>query len=238
MHLEASAFGLVDYCINASRVNPYREFTSETEKALSDVFDASPRVLSDLKKNGKDSKYLRAKCSATGTTGVHACSINGDLALLAALVEAGGRPFDKGIGGKDCEWMARRRGHRRVLAYLQTVEKPPPITEVVEGERQRAERLRADQISVGARVYYRSPRRLGVVRYIGCVDYARGVMVGVELDEPTGKHNGTVKGRFYFECPQSTGIFCQPSDLELVDGTKLPVVDDFRPAPQPILSYL
>lgn len=39
----------------------------------------------------------------------------------------------------------------------------------------------------------------GVIAYVGVTTFATGKWVGVILDEPKGKNNGTVKGTSYFE---------------------------------------
>ena len=39
--------------------------------------------------------------------------------------------------------------------------------------------------------------------------------VGVELDEPVGKNNGTVQDKEYFSCPDRHGIFTLQSRLQL-----------------------
>ncbi|POW18777.1 hypothetical protein PSHT_05432 [Puccinia striiformis] len=41
--------------------------------------------------------------------------------------------------------------------------------------------------------------------------------IGVELDEPRGKNNGSVDGHPYFECPPNRGIFIQPDRVTLGD---------------------
>jgi dynactin 1 len=38
----------------------------------------------------------------------------------------------------------------------------------------------------------------GLVAYIGMTSFAVGKWVGVVLDEPKGKNNGTIKGNTYF----------------------------------------
>ncbi|XP_062322769.1 kinesin-like protein KIF13A isoform X2 [Osmerus eperlanus] len=56
-------------------------------------------------------------------------------------------------------------------------------------------------------------KRSGTVHYVGGVEFAKGIWVGVELDLAVGKHNGTVQGRVYFRCAPSHGVFVKPSRL-------------------------
>eukprot|EP00753_Platysulcus_tardus_P017957 PLAT6649.1.p1 GENE.PLAT6649.1~~PLAT6649.1.p1 ORF type:complete len:609 (-),score=252.90 PLAT6649.1:75-1778(-) len=53
----------------------------------------------------------------------------------------------------------------------------------------------------------------GTVRYIGELQSYRGTFFGVELDEATGKHDGAFKGKRYFRCPASCGVFARISQL-------------------------
>lgn len=50
----------------------------------------------------------------------------------------------------------------------------------------------------------------GVVRYYGETGFAPGVWVGVELDEPCGKNDGSVKGHRYFSCLPLHGVYAPP----------------------------
>ncbi|XP_030013176.1 kinesin-like protein KIF13A isoform X5 [Sphaeramia orbicularis] len=56
-------------------------------------------------------------------------------------------------------------------------------------------------------------KRRGTVHYVGGVEFAKGIWIGVMLDLAVGKHNGTVQGRVYFRCPPGHGVFVKPSRL-------------------------
>ncbi|XP_056140476.1 CAP-Gly domain-containing linker protein 2 isoform X2 [Lampris incognitus] len=49
--------------------------------------------------------------------------------------------------------------------------------------------------------------KMGVVRYMGETDFAKGEWCGVELDEPLGKNDGAVAGTRYFQCLPKFGLF-------------------------------
>ncbi|KAL9139397.1 CAP-Gly domain [Amphidinium carterae] len=53
----------------------------------------------------------------------------------------------------------------------------------------------------------------GTVQYVGKVGFAAGEWVGVQLDTPTGMHDGSVFNVPYFSCPPKTGIFCTPAEV-------------------------
>ena len=48
--------------------------------------------------------------------------------------------------------------------------------------------------------------QIGILRYCGCTDFAKGQWAGVELHEPQGKNNGSVGGKTYFQCKPKHGI--------------------------------
>jgi tubulin-folding cofactor B len=61
----------------------------------------------------------------------------------------------------------------------------------------------------------------GIVRYVGKRDGAKGFWVGVELDEPFGKNNGTLNGKTYFECDENFGVFVKPVKVKVGDYPKI-----------------
>uniref|UniRef100_A0A4W5NAB0 Dynactin subunit 1 n=1 Tax=Hucho hucho TaxID=62062 RepID=A0A4W5NAB0_9TELE len=57
----------------------------------------------------------------------------------------------------------------------------------------------------------------GTVAYVGATLFATGKWVGVILDEPKGKNDGTVQGKKYFQCDENCGIFVRQSQIQLVE---------------------
>uniref|UniRef100_A0A8C6TJK2 Dynactin subunit 1 n=1 Tax=Neogobius melanostomus TaxID=47308 RepID=A0A8C6TJK2_9GOBI len=60
---------------------------------------------------------------------------------------------------------------------------------------------------VGSLVEVIGKGQRGTVAYIGTTAFASGKWVGVILDEPKGKNDGTVQGKRYFTCEDNQGIF-------------------------------
>ncbi|KAK3078237.1 hypothetical protein LTS18_008092, partial [Coniosporium uncinatum] len=71
-----------------------------------------------------------------------------------------------------------------------------------------------------------SDDRRGTVRYIGDVPQipGLGLWIGIALDEPTGKNDGSIQGQRYFECATNSGVFVRPERVEVGDFAPL---DDF-----------
>ncbi|OON16744.1 CAP-Gly domain protein, partial [Opisthorchis viverrini] len=74
------------------------------------------------------------------------------------------------------------------------------------------------KLKVGTRVEVIGKDSIGTVAFIGPTQFSTGKWVGVVLDEPKGKNNGTVQGKRYFTCDENFGIFVRPTQLKLLDG--------------------
>nr|XP_050850660.1 dynactin subunit 1 isoform X2 [Vespula vulgaris] len=70
---------------------------------------------------------------------------------------------------------------------------------------------------VGQRVEISGKDCQGIIAYIGYPTFASGKWIGVMLDEPKGKNNGTVKGQQYFKCPDNHGMFVRQGQIILLD---------------------
>uniref|UniRef100_A0A0K8TT97 Putative cytoskeleton-associated protein n=1 Tax=Tabanus bromius TaxID=304241 RepID=A0A0K8TT97_TABBR len=77
-------------------------------------------------------------------------------------------------------------------------------------------------IAVGDRVIVSSGlgSRAGILKYVGETKFAQGNWCGVQLDEPTGKNDGSVDGVKYFECPPKYGIFVPISKVSLSPSSR------------------
>ncbi|KAJ3104726.1 hypothetical protein HDU97_008905 [Phlyctochytrium planicorne] len=66
----------------------------------------------------------------------------------------------------------------------------------------------------------------GTVRFVGQTDVKPGYWVGIELDEPIGKHDGTVAGKSYFTCKPKFGIMVRPNRVEVGDFAEEDLFED------------
>ncbi|KAL4624273.1 CAP-Gly domain-containing linker protein 4-like isoform X2 [Arapaima gigas] len=62
-------------------------------------------------------------------------------------------------------------------------------------------------------------QRTGVVRFHGKTSFAPGLWLGVELDKPSGKNDGSVGGVQYFSCAPKHGVFAPPSRVQRIHGS-------------------
>uniref|UniRef100_A0A8C8RLW1 Kinesin family member 13B n=1 Tax=Pelusios castaneus TaxID=367368 RepID=A0A8C8RLW1_9SAUR len=60
--------------------------------------------------------------------------------------------------------------------------------------------------------------KTGIVRYVGPTDFQEGTWVGVELDLPSGKNDGSIGGKQYFKCNPGYGLLVKPSRVKKASG--------------------
>uniref|UniRef100_T1J9Y0 Uncharacterized protein n=1 Tax=Strigamia maritima TaxID=126957 RepID=T1J9Y0_STRMM len=65
--------------------------------------------------------------------------------------------------------------------------------------------------------------KIGVIRYIGPVEFADDTWIGVEFSEPIGKNDGSVKEKRYFTCKPNYGLLVRPHKVTVrgINGAKL-----------------
>ncbi|RZC53107.1 hypothetical protein C5167_011967 [Papaver somniferum] len=73
-------------------------------------------------------------------------------------------------------------------------------------------------IKVGDRCEVEPGEKRGVVKFVGRAEnIAPGFWIGVQYDEPLGKHDGTVRGKRYFTCPSLHGAMVRPEKVKVGD---------------------
>jgi len=88
--------------------------------------------------------------------------------------------------------------------------------------------MNASSLAVGQKIEL-NDGRVAIIRFVGNTHFQPGDWVGVELEEPTGKNDGTVKGERYFECEQGYGMFLRPAGVRQV-------VEDVKPKARPSVA--
>ncbi|XP_059468998.1 dynactin subunit 1 isoform X2 [Neocloeon triangulifer] len=78
-------------------------------------------------------------------------------------------------------------------------------------------------LKVGQRVEITGKGLKGNVAFIGTTSFAPGKWVGVVLDTPGGKNNGTLQNKQYFQCEENHGMFVRHSQLTILDDSGQPM---------------
>lgn len=87
---------------------------------------------------------------------------------------------------------------------------------------------REQPLSLGTIVSISTPQGRGVVRFYGTTSFQIGKWVGIELNEPIGKNDGSVQGVSYFTCRPNHGVFIRPSKIIATHGSELDAVRIIR----------
>ncbi len=61
-----------------------------------------------------------------------------------------------------------------------------------------------------------SDGRNGVIRFVGQTLFAAGEWVGVELEDDSGKNDGSVQSERYFDCAMGHGMFVRPTTVTVL----------------------
>ncbi|KAK6071416.1 CAP-Gly domain-containing protein [Seiridium cupressi] len=78
------------------------------------------------------------------------------------------------------------------------------------------------RFKVGQTVEINADGRHAIVKFVGPASFAPGEWIGLELEDDSGKNDGSVQGVRYFDCEMGRGMFVKP-----------PVVTVIREAPAP-----
>ena len=72
--------------------------------------------------------------------------------------------------------------------------------------------------------------RRGSVAFVGPIEELPGPpgapWIGIALDEPTGKNDGSVKDVKYFQCERNRGVFVRADRIEVGDFGELGLEDE------------
>jgi dynactin 1 len=71
------------------------------------------------------------------------------------------------------------------------------------------------ELAVGQTVEL-SDGRIAAVRFIGQPHFSTGDWVGVELEDDSGKNDGSVQGERYFDCQMGRGMFLRPAAVTVI----------------------
>lgn len=71
---------------------------------------------------------------------------------------------------------------------------------------------------IGERVTVKGYDGEGTVRFVGKEAGGGKSRVGIEMDGPVGKNNGTVKGHTYFKCKKKRGLLSLPKNVRCANG--------------------
>lgn len=75
----------------------------------------------------------------------------------------------------------------------------------------------SDKVMIGDSVRITSSQKKGIIQFVGETRFAKGIWIGVVLEDATGKNDGSIGGVRYFSCPALRGVFVKEDKLEKID---------------------
>eukprot|EP01041_Mallomonas_annulata_P010847 gene10847-22636_t len=73
---------------------------------------------------------------------------------------------------------------------------------------------RLQKIEIGSRVITGAGNKKGIVSFIGDTQFASGEWIGVSLETPDGKNDGSVGNVKYFQCQPNHGLFVKRAQVK------------------------
>ncbi|CAM4812542.1 unnamed protein product [Rotaria magnacalcarata] len=210
------------------------------------AFFDSPSICELLLRQSKVLKLLNQTCASfkNGTPLHLACSALSQ-STVQFLLQAGANKEildDQQRTPADCIPKSNTQEQQdmsdKLLVLLRNQEsKQQQQSSLIDSIISNADNQNVPQFQIGERVRLAN-NKTGTIKYFGSVPFGVNLWYGVELDEPTGKHDGCIGGIRYFTCPPNRGIFIQPSSLQRL--TPVPYSPErerrFRPINFPILD--
>uniref|UniRef100_A0A8C4QTD0 CAP-Gly domain containing linker protein family member 4 n=1 Tax=Eptatretus burgeri TaxID=7764 RepID=A0A8C4QTD0_EPTBU len=101
---------------------------------------------------------------------------------------------------------------------------------IPEAEASRGDEEVKTELTPGQRITISGRKVIGVLRFVGSTQFSSGQWAGIELDQPIGKHDGSVHSVRYFRCPPNHGEYLlrtvkAPSPLHIShQWNRLPVL--------------
>ena len=82
-----------------------------------------------------------------------------------------------------------------------------------------------EEVTIGSRCELTPGARRGTIKFVGEIG-TTGWWVGIQLDEPSGLHDGSAKGVKYFECPMNYGTFARGKNIKIGDYPERDLLDE------------
>ncbi|RZC39748.1 dynactin subunit 1 [Asbolus verrucosus] len=86
--------------------------------------------------------------------------------------------------------------------------------------------MSSEYLKVGQKVRVTGKDVQGVIAFVGPTSFAADIWIGLKLDEPRGKNNGSVQGVEYFKCEDKHGLFVKPTQIIPLDDHGKPVKEE------------